>query len=231
MKILEFNSIDLLIKKKAVLSKISFGVKENEIHCVLGRNGAGKTSLLKLVLGLLKPASGDIRFLDRSIEDRKLYNSVGSLINGVSLYDHLNVYENLLITALQRGITKYRINEVLDIIGLAMESKKKARDLSMGMRQRLGIGMAIIHTPRLLLLDEPTNGLDPEGVVQIRELLLLLNRSGVTILFTSHILDEVDRLANGVTLINNGTLIFSGSLSSFKEGMVNIETGYLTRVR
>lgn len=229
---IEFNSISLEIAGKLLLSNISFHVKKNSIHAILGQNGAGKSTLMKLALGLIKPTSGSIKISDMPIcNTRGFLKSVGSLIEGVGLYSHLTVYENLLVCCLQHNLKSGRISEVLGIVGLEAEYNKRAKDLSIGMKQRLGIGMAIIHSPTLILLDEPTNGLDPQGVVKIRELLKFLNATlNVTILFASHMLAEVDKIANDVSLIQNGSLVFSGSLVDFKNSN-DIELDYFERIQ
>ena len=229
--VLEFSSVSYQIGKVRLLSGVSFAVKENTIHAILGPNGAGKSTILKLALGLIKPTSGQITVSTGNINDRQNLRYIGALIEAVSLYEHLTVYENLSITCLERGIEKSRLLETLDIVGLSDQQHKKAKDLSMGMKQRLGIAKAIIHKPRLLLLDELTNGLDPEGVVAMRELLMeLITSQNVAILLTSHLLSEVDKLADDITLIQNGEITYTGDAAEFKSSN-NMEEEYLNRTK
>ena len=229
--VLEFSSVSYQIGKVRLLSGASFAVKKNTIHAILGPNGAGKSTILKLALGLIKPTSGQITVSNGNINDRQNLRYIGALIEAVSLYEHLTVYENLSITSLERGIEKTRLLETLDIVGLSDQQHKKAKDLSMGMKQRLGIAKAIIHKPRLLLLDEPTNGLDPEGVVAMRELLMeLITSQNVAILLTSHLLSEVDKLADDITLIQNGEITYTGDAAEFKSSN-NMEEEYLNRTK
>jgi ABC-2 type transport system ATP-binding protein len=231
MSILEFKSISYNVGKTPILSEISFAVKKNSIHALVGPNGAGKSTILKLALGLLHPNSGQIKIANRGLSDRDNLRHIGSLIESVSLYNHLSVFENLFIIAMQHGLVRTRIHEVLDIIGLSNQQQKKAKNLSIGLRQRLGIGMAIIHRPKLLLLDEPTNGLDPEGVIAIRELLRELNSSlKVAIVISSHLLNEVDELSDDISLIQNGSITFSGTSKEFNKSH-NIEQEYLNRIK
>ena len=229
--VLEFSSVSYQIGKVRLLSGASFAVKKNTIHAILGPNGAGKSTILKLALGLIKPTSGQITVSNGNINDRQNLRYIGALIEAVSLYEHLTVYENLSITSLERGIEKTRLLETLDIVGLSDQQHKKAKDLSMGMKQRLGIAKAIIHKPRLLLLDELTNGLDPEGVVAMRELLMeLITSQNVAILLTSHLLSEVDKLADDITLIQNGEITYTGDAAEFKSSN-NMEEEYLNRTK
>ena len=229
--ILEFSSVSYQIGKVRLLSAASFAVNKITIHAILGPNGAGKSTILKLALGLIKPTSGQITVSNSNINDRQNLIYIGALIEAVSLYEHLTVYENLSVTALERGIEKSRLLETLDIVGLSDQQHKKAKDLSMGMKQRLGIAKAIIHKPRLLLLDEPTNGLDPEGVVAMRELLMeLITSQNVAILLTSHLLSEVDKIADEITLIQSGEITYTGTAKEFKSSN-NMEQDYLNRTK
>jgi len=231
VNVLDFDTVSYQLGNISLLTKVSFSIKQDKIHAILGPNGAGKSTILKLALGLIKPTSGDIKISNGSINERENLRYVGSLIEAVSLYNNLTVFENLLITSLQRGGKKSSLLEVLDIVGLSDQQMKKAKDLSMGMKQRLGIAMAIVHKPKILLLDEPTNGLDPEGLISIREILLKLNAlQNVAILLTSHVLSEIDKIADDITLIQNGNITFTGSTKKFKKNN-NIEAEYLNRIK
>jgi ABC-type multidrug transport system ATPase subunit len=231
--ILQFQSVSFRQGGKIILSDINLAVKEHSIHTLLGENGAGKTTMMKLALGLVRPTSGQLTLLNgKEGNDRSYLAKLGSLIEGASIYDHLSVYENLSIHFLQRDIKrKKRMDEVIETVGLSDECSKKGRDLSMGMKQRLGIAMAILHEPKLLLLDEPINGLDPMGIVELRDLLISLNKkSGLTILLSSHILSEVDKISDSITLISKGEILFTGSIGEFRD-TGTIEQSYLDRLR
>ena len=228
--VLEFCNVAYNAGSTSLLSRASLTLMQNSIHAIIGPNGAGKSTLLKLALGLLQPSSGRIKVLGK-IAERQSFKYIGALIESVSLYYHLSVYDNLLIAALQHNLNKPDIYEALEIVKLTDQKLKKAKDLSMGMKQRLGIATAIIHKPQILLLDEPTNGLDPEGVIALRELLLYLkNSQNVAILLTSHVLEEINKLADDISLIKDGSITFTGSAKEFNISH-NIEQEYLSRVK
>lgn len=205
-------------KNTPILNNISLSIPKGSIYGFLGPNGAGKTTTLKILLGLIKKQSGEISLLDKNIEDNRLeiLQSIGSLIEMPSIYAHLSAYENLLVWQKIYDCDISRINKVLEIVGLNKTDKKKAGSFSLGMKQRLGIAIALLHNPKLLILDEPTNGLDPNGIIEIRELLINLNKQeGVTILISSHLLSEIEKLVTHIGIINNGNVLFEGSLDKF----------------
>jgi len=198
-----------------VLSDVSLKVPKASIYGFLGPNGAGKTTTLRVLLGLLKSEGGNIRLFGESIRgyDQSRQYRIGSLIEMPSLYLHLSGKENLDICRLAYGLPKKRIDEVLHIVGLSDAARKKTKAYSLGMKQRLGIAIALLHDPELLILDEPTNGLDPNGIIEIRQLLQKLNQQqGKTILVSSHLLPEVEKLATHVGIIHQGQLRFQGTL-------------------
>lgn len=198
-----------------VLHNINLQVGEGTIYGFLGPNGAGKTTTLKLILGLLKKQHGEIFIFDKSFEQNRVetLRSVGSLIESPSLYGHLTAIENLQILQKVYQCPKSRITEVLKLVGLAKTGNKKTSQFSLGMKQRLSIAMALVHSPKLLILDEPTNGLDPNGILEIRELLKnLAHNEGITILISSHLLSEIEKLVTHIGIINLGNLLFQGTL-------------------
>ncbi|NJM52770.1 MAG: ABC transporter ATP-binding protein [Blastocatellia bacterium] len=198
-----------------VLHNINLQVGEGTIYGFLGPNGAGKTTTLKLILGLLKKQHGEIFIFDKSFEQNRveILRSVGSLIESPSLYGHLTAMENLQILQKVYQCPKSRITEVLKLVGLAKTGNKNTSQFSLGMKQRLSIAMALLHSPKLLILDEPTNGLDPNGILEIRELLKnLAHNEGITILISSHLLSEIERLVTHIGIINLGNLLFQGTL-------------------
>lgn len=210
---------------ETVLNNIQLQVPKGSVYGFLGPNGAGKTTTLKLILGLLRKQEGTIVVFNQDFEKNRnvILKKVGSLIEAPSLYAHLTAKENLAIWQKIYQCSKERIDEVLEIVGLSYTEKKKAGKFSLGMKQRLSIAIALLHQPELLILDEPTNGLDPSGILEIRELLIKINQEqGITILISSHLLSEIEKLVTHVGIINKGCLLFQGTLDDLhhlqKEG-------------
>lgn len=190
-------------------------VPENSIYGFLGPNGAGKTTTLKIILGLLKKQAGTVTVFGKSFDrDRiAILRQTGSLIESPSLYSQLTALENLKVFQAIYQCPPAYMQEVLKLTGLADTGKKTAGQFSLGMKQRLGIAVALLNQPKLLVLDEPTNGLDPNGIIEIRELLKRINREkGTTILISSHLLSEIEKLATHTGIINKGELLFQGPL-------------------
>ena len=204
----------------AVLQDIQLQVPAGSLYGFLGPNGAGKTTTLRLVLGLLRCQEGSIRVLGEPLESRRvaLLRRIGSSIESPSLYAHLSAVENLTVWQKVFGCPVRRLGEVLHQVGLSGTGNKAVGQFSLGMKQRLGLAVALLHQPELLILDEPTNGLDPHGILEMRDLLIRLNRDhGTTILVSSHLLSEVERLVTHVGIISRGTLRFQGPLVSLAE--------------
>jgi ABC-2 type transport system ATP-binding protein len=202
------------------LAGVDLRVPQASIYGFLGPNGAGKTTTLRLVLGLLRLQQGSVSIFGRELQRERtaILRSVGSLIETPSAYDHLTAFENLKTLALIHGCSDRRIEEVLELVNLADAGRKRVRAFSLGMRQRLGIAAALLHRPALLVLDEPTNGLDPNGIIEVRNLLVELNRrEGCTVLVSSHLLAEVDRLATHVGILNRGRLLFQGTMDQLRQ--------------
>ena len=206
-------------RKAVVLDKIDLRVPEGSIYGFLGPNGAGKTTTLRLVLGLLRSQQGRILFFGKPFAGKRvdILKKVGSLIESPSVYGQLTAVENLSVWQKLYQCPKERIATVLQWVGLADTGRKKAGHFSLGMKQRLGIAIALLNDPALLVLDEPTNGLDPGGMKEVRELLQRLNRDqGVTILLSSHLLYEMEKLVTHTGIINKGRLLFQGPLDELK---------------
>ena len=202
-----------------VLRGISMQVPTGSIYGFLGPNGAGKTTTLRLILGLLKTQQGQVRIFGRRIDEDRIaiLRDIGSMIESPSLYDHLTADENLRVLQLIHRCPATRIREVLELVGLGGTGKKRAKQFSLGMRQRLGIAAALVHRPSLIILDEPTNGLDPGGIIEMRNLLMELNRrDGCTILVSSHLLSEIDRIATHVGILGKGKLLFQGTIEELR---------------
>ncbi len=203
-----------------VLDDISLRVPVGSIYGFLGPNGAGKTTTLRLVLGLLRQQHGSIEIFGMSLRrDRMdILRRVGSSIESPSIYAHLTARENLNLWQIVFRCPATRIDEVLQLVGLAHTGSKRAGQFSLGMKQRLSIAVALLHDPSLLILDEPTNGLDPHGILETRDLLIALNRDhGTTILVSSHLLSEIERLVTHVGIIRRGTMLFQGPFAELSE--------------
>ncbi len=193
------------------VENLSLRVTEGEIYAFLGLNGAGKTTTIRMLLGMIKPTTGEARVLQTRVRlgSREPWAKVGYLVEAPRCYPELSVIENLEVARrLHPGTPDSAVSRVIDQMGLATYANRRAGNLSQGNLQRLGIAKALLHNPRLLLLDEPANGLDPAGIVEIRELLLRLTREqGVTVFMSSHILAEVSKLAQRIGIIHNGRLL------------------------
>lgn len=207
-------------EEETVLKDINLQVPEGSLYGFLGPNGAGKTTTLRLILGLLRKQEGSIKIFNKSFNKNRLeiLKKTGSLIESPSFYGHLTAIENLKILQKLYQCPAKRIPEVLEIVGLKDTGNKKTAKFSLGMKQRLSIAMAMLHNPSLLILDEPTNGLDPSGIIEIRELLKKLNEEQkVTIVISSHLLTEIEKIVSHIGIINKGSLLFQGTLSELKQ--------------
>ena len=197
--------------EQLAVDNVNMTIKKGDIYGFIGKNGAGKTTLIRLITGLIHKSSGEIELLGVNEENElnKARTMVGSLIESPSLYTNMTARENLEVSRLVRNIPGNKcIDEVLELVGLKDVEKKKVKNFSLGMRQRLGIANALMGNPKLLILDEPINGLDPMGIVEIRELLKKINKEkDMTILISSHILSELSELATTYGIISNGKLI------------------------
>lgn len=198
----------------STLDNMNLEVNQGEIYGFLGPNGSGKTTTLSLLLGLLRLQRGKIELFGKELSSNRMevLRRIGSLIESPSLYGHLNARENLEVYRGIYGLPYERTGEVLRIVGLGDTGSKRVKNFSLGMKQRLSIALALLPQPELLILDEPTNGLDPNGIIELRELLRTLNRQqGVTILISSHILAEVEKMVSHIGIISKGRMVFQGS--------------------
>lgn len=202
-------------KEVQTLFNISLNVEKGSIYGFLGPNGSGKTTTLSLLLGLLKVQEGTIEIFGKELHSNRIdiLKKIGSLIETPSLYGHLTAKENLEVYRMVYGVSKERVTEVLKIVGLNDTGKKVAKKFSLGMKQRLSIALALLSNPELLILDEPSNGLDPSGIIELRQLIRKLNKAyGMTILISSHLLAEVEKMVSHVGIIFKGEMLFQGSL-------------------
>ena len=199
------------------VQELDIRIKEGDIYGFLGPNGAGKSTTMKMLLGLVKPTSGTIEIMGKPFNEknrRDILASVGSLIESPSYYGHLTGRENMEIIRRLLDLPKKNIEEAVHIVRMENQMEKKVKNYSLGMKQRLGIAMALARFPKLLILDEPTNGLDPAGIEEMRELIKMLPKQyGMTVMISSHILSEIDQMATVVGIINQGCLIFQEMMS------------------
>lgn len=210
--ILKTNNLCKDFKKQKAVNNVSITVRENSIYGLLGPNGAGKSTTLKMITGMLRPTNGKVLFNEHDWT-RKDLEQIGALIETPPLYDNLSAAENLEVRAKLLGVPKARIDEVLEIVDLQNTGRKKAGQFSMGMKQRLGIAIALLNNPKLLILDEPTNGLDPIGIQELRSLIRSFPSQGITVILSSHILSEVQLIADDIGIISNGILGYEGQMN------------------
>lgn len=208
---------------KEVLRGCNLTVQSGTIYGLLGANGAGKTTMFKLITGLLSPTAGNIKVQGEtlSIDKKDFLRKMGILIETPVFYDHLSARENLDIHLSYMEHSFEKIEQVLEMVGLGDTGKQPVSKFSLGMKQRLAIGRAISHSPQILILDEPINGLDPMGIRQIRNLFLSLAKDGMTLLISSHILSEIEHIADVVGVLTNGNVVQEVALSEIKKQYPN----------
>ncbi len=203
---------------KAV-KNLSFTVNQGDVYGFLGQNGAGKSTTMRMLLKLIRPNKGEIKFFGKKIEldDYSMLQETGAIIERPDLYKYLSAYDNLKLFAKMSGIkaTKQVLMAQLEMVGLADRYDSKAKTFSQGMKQRLGIAIALVHQPKLIILDEPTNGLDPQGIADMRNLILRLSREmGKTVIVSSHLLSEIEMIANRMIIIHKGEKVVEGNVSN-----------------
>ncbi|MGA9174103.1 MAG: lantibiotic protection ABC transporter ATP-binding protein [Thermoactinomyces sp.] len=209
--ILETKNLSKYYGRNLAVNKVSLQIPSGSIYGLLGPNGAGKTTTLKMLTGLLRPSDGEIRVFGETWR-RKHLERMGPLIEAPALYGNLTAVENLEVHRRLLGVPTQRISEVLDMVDLKNTGKKLASQFSLGMKQRLGIAIALLGSPELLILDEPTNGLDPIGIQELLELVISFSKQGITVILSSHILSQVAQVADHVGIISAGELKYQGPL-------------------
>lgn len=204
------NSLTKQYGRHKAVNSVNVHIRQGDIYGLIGRNGAGKTTLLKMISGLASPTEGDFTLFGKTGKEAYRYLSrVGTLIESPGIYPNMTAADNLKLKCLAMGVRKKNeIEELLDIVGLSDAGKKKVKNFSMGMKQRLGIALALVGDPDLVVLDEPINGLDPQGIAEIRDTLFRLNSErNITLIISSHILEELSKIATHYGIIHDGVLI------------------------
>ena len=209
--ILETTNLCKKFNKQTAVKDLSLRIERNTVYGLLGPNGAGKSTTLKMITGMLRPTSGQILY-DGHVWNRRDLNQIGALIESPPLYDNLTAEDNLRVRTTMLGLPQSRIEEALRTVDLTDTGKKRAGQFSMGMKQRLGIALALLNHPKLLILDEPTNGLDPLGIQELRGLIRSFPAQGITVILSSHILSEVEQTADHIGIMAGGRLGYSGTI-------------------
>ena len=218
--IVETENLAKQYKTKLAVDNVSIHVHKGDIYGLIGKNGAGKTSLMKLILGLTNPTNGKVKlFGNYDLEKGRM--KIGSLIEAPGLYKNCTAYENMIRFSILYGADKNQIDSLLKKVGLGNTGAKKAGEFSLGMRQRLGIAIALLANPEVLILDEPINGLDPTGIKEIRDIILKLNNEGVTFIISSHLLDELAKIVTNYGIIADGKLAEEVSAEELKRRCTN----------
>jgi lantibiotic transport system ATP-binding protein len=217
--IIETRALTRHFKGRLAVDAVNLRVLGGGVYGFLGPNGAGKTTTIRMLLGLTRPDAGDIRLFDTSLATNRqwLLRRVGALVETPSLYPHLTGRENLEVTRRLLGAARSLIDRALDTVRLTADAQRCVREYSLGMRQRLGLALALLNQPKLLILDEPTNGLDPAGIHEMRDLLRRLPAEfGITVFLSSHLLSEVELIADHIGIIHAGRLLFQGALTELR---------------
>lgn len=207
--ILKTENLYKAFKGQTIVDNLSLEIHRNTVYGLLGPNGAGKSTTLKMITGMLQPNAGEIIFNGRPWTRNDLQD-IGVLIETPPLYENLTAKENLKVRTVALGLPQSRIEEVLEIVDLTNTGKKRAGQFSLGMKQRLGIAIALLNKPKLLILDEPTNGLDPIGIQDLRKLIRSFPAQGITVILSSHILSEVEQVVDDIGIIADGKLGYQG---------------------
>lgn len=212
--VLQVDNLSKKYKKVDAVKGVSFDIKKGNVYGLLGPNGSGKTTTLAMLMGILHPTQGSFSWFGNGQEDRNRLR-IGCLLETPNFYPYLNAYDNLRVTATIKNMQnpKARIEEVLEYVDLKERGKRTFRTYSLGMKQRLAVAAALLSDPEVLVLDEPTNGLDPEGIAEMRELILKIGSEGKTIILASHILDEVQKICSHVVMLKQGEMVYNGSMT------------------
>lgn len=233
--ILEIKNLSKKSGSSYRVKNLSMSIPKSCVYGFLGPNGAGKTTTLKMILGLIKKDAGEIKMFGEDVSAKNLLSllhKTGSLIENPGGYPHLSGLENMQIIAKLKGVNETEIEKALKTVRLYEQKDKKLGAYSLGMKQRLGIAMALLGDPKLLILDEPSNGLDPAGIMEIRNLITSLPKErGMTVLISSHLLNEIEQMADYVGIIHKGQMLYQGKLSELESTGKNLEQIFLELTR
>lgn len=210
MEVIKTSALSKVYGAKRAVDHLDMTVRQGDIYGFIGRNGSGKSTTMKMLCGLAQPTEGEVRLFGQPVTDEAARRRVGVLVENAGLYPDCSAYENLMLKAVCLGVVDAdkKVRELLSTVGLAQTGKQHTKKFSMGMKQRLGVALALLGSPDLLLLDEPINGLDPEGIREVRELLVRLNREkGITLVVSSHILGELSKIATRYGILKDGSLV------------------------
>jgi ABC-type multidrug transport system ATPase subunit len=230
--IISVSHLSKQFKDTRAVDDLSFTVNEGDVYGFLGQNGAGKSTTIRMLLSLVAPSGGEINMFGKKLATHRseILRNVGAIIERPDLYKYLSAYDNLSIFARMSGmkVTREILMKQLEMVGLADRAKSNVRTFSQGMKQRLGIAVALVHDPALIILDEPTNGLDPQGIADMRNLILMLsNQMGKTVLISSHLLSEIEQIANRMIIIHKGKKMVEGNVADLLDpahSLIQIET-------
>ncbi len=231
--IIQVQHLSKVFREVTAVNDLSFTVQEGDVYGFLGQNGAGKSTTIRMLLTLIAPTSGTIELFGYNLKThrREILQNTGAVIERPDLYKFLTGYENIALFARMSGVkpTRKLLMDQLELVGLANRAQSKVRTYSQGMKQRLGLAIALVHNPQLIVLDEPTNGLDPQGIADMRNLILMLSHKlKKTVLVSSHLLSEVEQIANRMLIIDKGKKLVEGTVSELfhpDETIVLLQTG------
>lgn len=212
-KVLEINNLTKKFGTFTAVNDISFSVEKGNVYGLLGPNGSGKSTTLGMILNVLNPTNGSWKWFGKSSDNNSL-KKIGAIIESPKFYPYLTAEKNLQIVADIKEVPYPKIDEKLELVGLLDRKKNKFEQYSLGMKQRLAIAGALLNDPEVLILDEPTNGLDPQGIIQIRELIQKIAKMGTTIILASHLLDEVEKVCSHVVVLKQGKMLYAGEVDN-----------------
>lgn len=228
--ILECSNLTKYYGKFKALDDVSFSVKSGMVFGILGPNGSGKTTTLSLLLDLMQPSSGQYQWFQNISNNQHIRKNLGAIIETPNFYPYLNAVSNLKIVADIKQVPYDDIDRVLDWVNLSDKKLFKFKNFSLGMKQRLAIASALLGKPKVLILDEPTNGLDPVGIVEIRELILKCKLEGITVIIASHILAEMEKICTDIIIIKNGKVLITGNLKELTKPEESLEQLFINLI-
>ncbi|WP_291119655.1 ABC transporter ATP-binding protein [Empedobacter sp. UBA7248] len=221
-KVLEINQLTKKFGSFTAVNNVTFSVEKGNVYGLLGPNGSGKSTTLGMILNVINPTAGSWKWFDKEPDNDSL-KKIGAIIESPKFYPYLSAEKNLEIVADIKEVNYAKIDEKLELVGLLSRKKDKFQQYSLGMKQRLAIAAALLNDPEVLILDEPTNGLDPQGIIQIRELIIKIAQQGTTIILASHLLDEVEKVCSHVVVLNQGKMLYAGSVDQMNSSFGSIE--------